>query len=114
MDAGSNSIQITSVPPKGQMGYVTGLVSVDTPVICYMVAVYINVDGYWWIKPTYDWPLTTINPDGTWSAYITTGGHDQDATAVVAYLVPNGYEIPSGGQWLPDSIVNFPSAMVTR
>jgi hypothetical protein len=68
----------------------------------YKVAVYIYVSG-WWNKPTWASPLTPIRPDGTWTADITTGGLDAQATQIAAFLVPNGYTPPlmAGGQVLP-------------
>jgi hypothetical protein len=30
-------------------------------------------------------------PDGRWSRDITTGGQDERATAIMAYLLPAGY-----------------------
>jgi len=112
---GSPGIQITSVSPMGQKGSVSGQVSGIVP-ICHQVAVYIFVDGGWWIKPYLRWPLTTINADGTWSAYIATGGNDEDASQVIAYLVPSNYDIPllSGVQSLPPALAAFPSATVNR
>ena len=66
------------------------------------MAVYIYVYG-WWTKPYFAWPLTTIYSDGTWTTDITTGGADQQATQIAAFLLPNGYTPPamSGGQALP-------------
>ncbi|MEA3282342.1 MAG: CARDB domain-containing protein [Euryarchaeota archaeon] len=70
-------------------GNVTGIAPDDC-----RVAVYIRVGDVWWIKPYYASPLTAINPDGTWTCDITTGGDDRYATAVAAYLLPAGIEPP--------------------
>lgn len=86
-------IEFTYVPPCGSFENLEGQVSNVTPGD-YKVAVYIRVDGGWWNKPTWANPLTPIQSDGSWSCDITTGGHDQDATEIIAYLVPNGYTPP--------------------
>ncbi|GAH43308.1 unnamed protein product, partial [marine sediment metagenome] len=54
----------------------------------------------------WDRPLTTIQNDGSWTYDITTGGVDQYATRIAAYLVPNGYNPPlmSGGSTLPSEL----------
>ncbi|PXF58268.1 MAG: hypothetical protein C4B59_13600 [Candidatus Methanogaster sp.] len=73
-------------------GNVTGVAYGD-----YRIAVYIRVGDLWWTKPYYASPLTTINPNGTWTCDITTGGYDRYATAVAAYLLPAGVEPPICG-----------------
>jgi exo-beta-1,3-glucanase (GH17 family) len=72
----------------------------------YKVAVYIKVYG-WWTKPTWDEPTTYIFSDGTWSCDITTGGFDETATDVAAFLIPATYAPPlaEGGD-LPQAVVN--------
>jgi len=69
----------------------------------YKVAVYICVSGQWWNKPTFAEPLTTIKIDGSWVCDITTGGIDETATKIAAFLLPNGYDPPliSGEASLP-------------
>lgn len=71
----------------------------------YKVAVYIYVSG-WWTKPTFENALTVINEDGSWICDITTGGMDQNATKISAFLVPNGYSPPlmDGKQTLPTEL----------
>ena len=68
----------------------------------YRIAVYIYVGG-WWTKPTFANPTTSIAIDGSWVCDITTGGSDQNATQVAAFLIPATYTPPpmSGGQTLP-------------
>ncbi|MBI3248820.1 MAG: DUF1929 domain-containing protein [Deltaproteobacteria bacterium] len=92
------TISFTYVPPYGSFQDLQGQVdNVDSS--AYKIAVFIRVRGGWWTKPYWDTPLTPIRPDGTWTCDITTGGVDQEATAIVAYLVPNGYNPPlMGGQ----------------
>ncbi len=99
---GNASIEFTYVPPYGSFENLKGQVWHVKPVD-YKAAVYIMVGSGWWTKPYFSTPLTVINPDGTWTCDITTGGSDQYATAIIAYLVPNGYSPPlmSGGSTLP-------------
>src|SRR5712671_6333376 len=76
----ASSIVFTSVPPYGSFNNLQGVVHGVNPAN-YRVAVFINVNGAgWFTKPTCGAPLTTIQTDGTWTADITTGGSDQDAT----------------------------------
>ena len=92
------------VPPYGSYDDLRGHVTCVTP-NDYKVAVYIKVSG-WWTKPYYASPLTTIQSDGTWTTDITTGGSDQWATDIAAFLIPNGYNPPimSGGAILPQEL----------
>lgn len=97
-------IEFTNVPPYGSFINLQGRVTCVDPTN-YRVAVYIFVSG-WWTKPTFANPLTSIQPDGIWTTDITTGGLDQNATRIAAYLVPNGYDPPlmGGGQTLPPEL----------
>lgn len=101
---GEPTINFIHVPEYPNPGYedlegnVTGVAPDD-----YRVAVYIHVGDLWWTKPYYASPLTTINPDGTWTCDITTGGYDRYATAVAAYLLPAGVEPPICGSGEYDS-----------
>lgn len=58
------------------------------------IAVFIYVPGYGWVtKPTCAQPLTTIQPNGSWSAGINTGAGDIYATRVAALLVGTNYNL---------------------
>lgn len=98
---GTPRIEFTFVPRYGSFDDLRGQIwhvrSVD-----YWVVVYIYV-SFWWIKPTFDRPLTIINCDGRWTADITTGGFDQNATKIKAFLVPHGFKPPlvGGARELP-------------
>jgi hypothetical protein len=82
-------IYFTDVPAYGTYGGLSGQVSGVT-YANYKVLVYIYVWG-WWNKPTWNNPLTSINPDGSWTCNITTGGaSDTLATEIIAFLIPNG------------------------
>ena len=69
-----NFIHVPEYPNPGNEdleGNITGVTTAD-----HRVAVYIRVGDLWWIKPYYAAPLTTIDPDGTWTCDITTGDND--------------------------------------
>ena len=101
-------IEFTYVPPFESYENLQGVVSGVEP-DDYKVAVYINVSG-WWTKPSMAQPLTAINSDRSWNCDITTGGIDQCATEIIAFLVPNGYDPPlgSGQQCLALELYNYP------
>ena len=71
----------------------------------YRVAVYIYVGG-WWTKPSFAQSLTWIASDGTWTTDITTGGQDQLATQIAAFLVPLTFTPPflEGASTLPAAL----------
>ncbi len=106
------TIEFTYVPPYGSFDNLQGRVGCAIPAD-YQVAVYIYVSG-WWTKPYWAQPLTPIRSDGTWTTDITTGGTDQLATRIAAFLVPNGYNPPlmSGGQTLPTELFDNAVAYV--
>jgi hypothetical protein len=60
----------------------------------------------WWIKPYANDHVTEINCDGTWGCDITTGGIDEHATEVAAFLVPLTYPPPLAVGWssLPNEL----------
>ena len=101
----SATIGFTHVPAYGVWGDpLRGYVSCAA-LAKHKVAVFIYVSG-WWTKPYWDSPLISIDRDGSWSTDITTGGIDEQATRIAAFLVPNGYEPPSmsGEGTLPDAL----------
>jgi hypothetical protein len=114
------SVEFTYVPPYGSFNDLQGRVYGVSPVN-YRVAVFINVGQVWWSKPNCSGAystLTTIQADGTWTADITTGGVDQNATQIAAYIVPASANLPCllGVGCLPDSILQQSTAntIVTR
>jgi hypothetical protein len=118
---GTPGVIITSVPKIGEIGVASGTVSgiLSSNYSKYAVALYINVSataGSWWIKPTFATPLTIIQPDGTWSASVTTGGDDVNASEIRAYLVPSDFSVPlcGGDATIPSSLDPFPYYRVTR
>ena len=102
-DGGMPAIWFTYVPPYGSHDDIEGQVSNVLP-NDYKVAVYINVGG-WWTKPYWSRPKTDIDECGDFTADITTGGVDQTATEIRAYLIPADYDPPLAyGGSLPDGI----------
>jgi len=107
--------EFTYVPPKGSIsdlqGRVCGVVTAQ-----FNIAVYIQVNGGWWTKPYWTQPTTSINVDGSWTTDITTGGIDETATKIVAYLIPVGVAPPlrSGQPDLPPELAPYPQIVVDR
>ena len=102
---GAPSIALTSVPGIGSYQDLCGTVSHVSP--CdYGVAVFIFVNGGWWTKPTFADFLTSIQLDGNWTTDITTGGIDEQATKLAAFLVPLDCSLPdvAGASSLPDEL----------
>ena len=85
------SIVITNTPAFGAYGNLSGYVT-NASFTTNCVAVFIYVAGGWYSKPTCASQLTPINPDGTWSADITTSSSDTNATEIAAFLVPANYD----------------------
>jgi hypothetical protein len=93
------ALMIDTVSKLGSKpGYVQGSVTRGVVPNQYRVEVFIEVDGKWWSKPTFQEPLTSIKSNRTWKTLITTGGHDEDATRIIAFLLPVGKgPHPAGG-----------------
>lgn len=86
-------ILFTYVPTIGSTCNLKGKV-VNVNPADYRVVVYIYVGGAWWIKPYWNNPITVIQSDGSWECDITTGGVDEQATKIRAYLIIVGYSPP--------------------
>ena len=99
-------IELTTVPPYGTFHHLRGVVKNASPAEHRIVAC-IKVHGGWWVKPFWDAPLTSIRGDGTFTAEVVTGGNDEEATELVALLVPADYWPPqlSGVPALPESLL---------
>lgn len=112
----THALTITSLPPRGSAGYAIGTALGFNPASYQGVAVYIDVDGQWWTKPTFASPLTTIAPDGVWQANIDTGGADANATEVAAFLIPTGFDVPQAGGLaaLPSDLFSLVHVVVNR
>jgi hypothetical protein len=101
------SVEITNVPPFGSFADLGGRVLNGNPA-SQKVAVFIYVPSAgWWSKPYCDPQLTPIQPDGSWSADITTGGADAFATKITALLVEDSYHEPcvTGPATLPSGVM---------
>ena len=103
--SGDAQIVFTSVPPYGSFCFLFGQALHVQPEE-YRVAVYIRVNSGWWTKPTFASPTTDIDCRGFWSCNITTGGSDETANTIAAFLVPAGYAPPlvSGQTALPNEL----------
>jgi hypothetical protein len=87
-------VELTSVPPYGSPSLLQGRVYGVNPTN-YAVAAFIYIDGLgWWAKPTCAGALTAIQPDGSWTANIATGGVDTNATRIAAFVVPASFTEP--------------------
>jgi len=89
--ASTPAILITNLPAFGSYSPLAGLALNANPAT-NAVAVFIYVPNYGWVtKPTCAQPLTTIQPDGSWSANITTADSDTNATRFAALLVSTNF-----------------------
>ena len=116
--AAAPTVIITNLPVYGSSDNLGGLVLNASPTTC-SVAVFIYVPDYGWVtKPTCAQPLALIQPDGSWSADITTGGSDPLATRIAALLVSTNYNLPcvQGAAALPTNVFAqaLASAVVIR
>ena len=112
--AGAGEIKFTRVPGYGSTSSLRGQVyGVDAKK--HDVAVYIYVYG-WWTKPYWATPLTSIKRNGTWKCDITTSPNDSQATEIIAFLVPKGYnaEPGRGQQSFALRMYEFPYAKAVR
>ncbi len=112
------TVVITNLPAYGTTNELRGVVLNPDPA-AYKIAVFIYVPGYGWVtKPTCAQPLTAIQPNGSWTANITTGGGDASATRIAALLVRTNYSQPCvlGTNFLPTNVFSqaFAGAVVTR
>jgi hypothetical protein len=111
------AIQITNFPAYGSFGSLKGVVSNAVPAL-QRVAIFIYVGGGWYSKPSCAQPLTTIQPDGSWTADITPVATDVNATIIAALLVSSNYNQPCvlGAAGLPSAVSQaaLASAYVSR
>jgi hypothetical protein len=116
-DSGEPCIEFAFVPPYRSRELLRGLVrNVENPAD-YKVCPYIRVEGGWWTKPSFDTPCVQIDPvNGTWAADITTGGQDEYALEIVAFLLPRAVNPPqrTGECRLPSELDVFPRSYADR
>lgn len=88
----AESIRLTDIPDYGnQYDLLKGKVVGTITPTDYKVAVYILIDGMgWYIKPYVD-SFVFPDLDGNWTCDIVTGGVDQYAAKIAAYLLPGDY-----------------------
>ncbi len=99
-------ILLTNVPAFGSNDNLSGQVLGVSP-SAYAVAVFIYIPSAgWWSKPYCSPQLTVIQPNGSWTADITTGGSDSQATRITALLVSTNYNQPcvTGADGLPTNV----------
>lgn len=108
----TSSVQLTDIPPVGSFDNLAGRTTGVSP-DDHRVLVYICVNGTWWVKPTLAEPLTPIGAECTWETDITTGGIDETADMIAAYLVPRDFQPELH---VPPSISegDFPSVVFRR
>jgi hypothetical protein len=82
-------------PPYGAYpGVLTGQVLGVVPA-SYNIAALIFVEGLgFYSKPYCNATTTPLNPDGTFSVLLTTGGIDQDASLIALLVVPASVSVP--------------------
>jgi exo-beta-1,3-glucanase (GH17 family) len=117
--SGEPALSVSYVPPYGTSddsqddlrGHAWHITPAD-----YHVAVYIQVNGGWWTKPTAAQPTVPVTVSGAWQADVNTGGSDYNATRFVAYLLPKTVMPPLqlGSASLPDELDEYPKVEVTR
>ncbi|MDO8586331.1 MAG: glycoside hydrolase family 16 protein [Armatimonadota bacterium] len=105
-------LRITQTPGFGSCGLVQGTTSGVAPADYYVaMLIYVPGSGFW-SKPYCEPRYILINPDGSWSASMCSGGIDNMATMVEAYLFPKtsypaGYpQCVLGAGCVPESLVS--------
>ena len=108
------TIEFTSVPAFGSYLNLKGVVHHVEPERVRL-AVYIRVDGGWWNKPTWEAPASPLAADGSFSVDITTGGSDERATEIAAFLIPSDYYPPGmrGEPTFPEELGDKALASIT-
>lgn len=90
---GTPSLDFTFVTPYGSTAKLEGQAWHVAPAQ-FRVVVFIQVSAQWWTKPFQNQPVTQLLPDGSFQTAIVTGGFDQQATRIIAFLIPNSYTPP--------------------
>ncbi len=107
-------IEITSVPSYGSLGYLEGKVTgVEDPnnYKNYVVATYIQPEGVgWWTKPYFNQRTVPVDPNGWFTANVTTGGaltSDPQTTLYSVNLLDANQtpELAKGLCHLPESLL---------
>jgi hypothetical protein len=110
-------IEFTSVPDWGTTSLLLRGRVHNTTIPDHAIVVYIFVEeaNGWWVKPTASNPYTMINFDSTFSTFIVSGGLDQYATRIIAFLIPIALNPPvlAGGE-LPALLFEYPYTITCR
>ncbi len=98
-------LEITDIPVFDQGSQLCGMVYNASPTD-FRIAVYLQILGTIWTKPSFDQPVTIIQSNGTWCTSVVTGGLDRFASGYAVFLIPANYqpELRSGDADLPPSI----------
>ena len=110
------SVEFTFLPDWGNTSLLRGKVH-NTSLADHGIAVYIYIEeaGGWWVKPTSSDPVSNILADSAFSTNIVTGGIDQYATQVIAFLIPKSFSPPVlSGEDLPSSMFDYPYTVQCR
>ena len=92
--ANAQTIEITGLPSPGVAGQIVGTVT-GVNHTTHEVAAYLHIEGNgWWTKPNFSMPTVPINPDGSFSVNIGTGGLDELASMYAVSVVPAGTTPP--------------------
>lgn len=101
------SPKLTLLPSRGEkdIGFQKGFAH-EVPPFAHAVALYLRVGDKWWNKPSFADAMTPIGCDGGWTIDIITGEGDEDAVAVMAFLLPIDYIPPmlDGADEIPQQI----------
>lgn len=109
--AGPAQLQFTSVPVLGSIEDLRGQVTGVDPAL-YRVAIYIEVDGLWYPRPSYTSPTIYPGIDGMWSADITTASGDEAATRIAGFLLPVAYRVSLAREGSPSVPAELAAAAV--
>ena len=116
---GVPTIEFTYVPNVGSHENVVGQ-ALHMNRFTHDVVLYISVGNppNWWIKPTAAQARSRIVFDGTFIVDYTTGGADDEANAMYAFLIPDSYDPPilRGAPSIPQELLEKALAytLVTR
>jgi hypothetical protein len=108
------TIQFDHVPRFGSTDLLSGHVTSVRP-DDYVVLVAIRVRGGWWTKPTWADPQTHLTSESTFTCNVFTGGVDEQATEIAAFVVPRGYYPPrlAGTATIPRGMLRRAVASLT-
>jgi len=107
------ALELTFIPKYGTTKKLKGRVYNVKPKD-HRIAVYINVAGGWWTKPTFANPVCKINKSEKWKCKVVTGGSDQNATQFAVFLIHKDYTPPQmqGNSTLPQELFDNAKAYI--